>query len=420
MPPDTRETAVNAWNNSMLTDPKCKNAKPKEKPYKLADEKALYLEVMVNGSKYWRFKYRYNNKEKRLALGVYPEVSLKEARDKRDEARKLLASGVDPAENRKAMKAAQVADGETFEVIAREWFAKKKDSWAQCHSERILRRLEANIFPWLGNLPIANIDAPKLLAVLHRIERRGAIESAHRMLQTCGQIFRYAIATGRTERDLSVDLRGALSPVKSKNFAAITEPDKIKDLLQAIDAYPGSFIVQCGLKLAPLIFVRPGELRMAEWQDFNLDTAEWRYITSKTKTQHIVPLATQAITILRELHPLTGHGRYVFPSARTPNGSRPMSDAALLVALRRMGFDKNDTSVHGFRAMARTVLDEVLGVRPDYIEHQLAHSVRDPNGRAYNRTAHLAERKKMMQLWADYLDKLKTEAKVLPFKSINA
>jgi len=303
MPPDTRETAVNAWNNSMLTDPKCKNAKPKEKPYKLADEKALYLEVMVNGSKYWRFKYRYNNKEKRLALGVYPEVSLKEARDKRDEARKLLASGVDPAENRKAMKAAQVADGETFEVIAREWFAKKKDSWAQCHSERILRRLEANVFPWLGNLPIANIDAPKLLAVLHRIERRGAIESAHRMLQTCGQIFRYAIATGRTERDLSVDLRGALSPVKSKNFAAITEPDKIKELLQAIDAYPGSFIVQCGLKLAPLIFVRPGELRMAEWQDFNFDTAEWRYITSKTKTQHIVPLATQAITILGNYTP---------------------------------------------------------------------------------------------------------------------
>jgi integrase len=276
-----------------------------------------------------------------LLWGWYPEVSLKKARDKRDEARKLLASGVDPAENRKAMKAAQVADGETFEVIAREWFAKKKDSWAPCHSERILRRLEANIFPWLGNLPIANIDAPKLLAVLHRIERRGALESAHRMLQTCGQIFRYAIATGRTERDLSVDLRGALSSVKSKNFAAITEPDKIKDLLQAIDAYPGSFIVQCGLKLAPLIFVRPGELRMAEWQDFNFDTAEWRYTTSKTKTQHIVPLATQVITILRELHPLTGHGRYVFPSARTPNGSRPMSDAALLVALRRMGFGQS-------------------------------------------------------------------------------
>jgi integrase len=395
----------------MLTDSKCKNAKPKDKPYKLADEKALYLEVMVNGSKYWRFKYRYNNKEKRLALGVYPEVSLKEARDKRDEARKLLASGVDPAENRKAMKAAQMANGETFEVVTREWFAKKKDSWADNHAERILRRLEANIFPWLGNLPIASIDAPKLLAVIRRIEGRGAIESAHRILQTCGQIFRYAIATGRAERDLSVDLRGALSPVKSKNFAAITEPDKIKDLLQAIDAYPGSFIVHCALKLAPLFFVRPGELRMAEWQGFNFDTAEWRYTTSKTKTQHIVPLATQAIAILRELHPLTGNGRYVFPSARTPNGSRPMSDAALLVALRRMGFDKNDTSIHGFRAMARTVLDEVLGVRPDFIEHQLAHSVRDPNGRAYNRTAHLAERRKMMQTWADYLDELKNPSK---------
>ena len=399
----------------MLTDPKCKNAKPKDKSYKLTDEKGLYLEVMPNGAKYWRMKYRYGGKEKRLAFGVYPEAGLKEARTKRDESRKLLADGADPGETRKAMKAAQVADVETFEVVAREWWMKNAPTWAENHSNRTLRRLERDIFPWLGNAPIRTIDAPKLLAALRRIESRGAVETAHRTLQNCGQIFRYAIATGRAERDISTDLKGALPPVKGGHFAAITEPKQVAELLRAIDDYQGTLTVQCALKLAPLFFVRPGELRQAEWAHFDLNAAEWRYTVTKTDTAHIVPLATQAVELLRELYALTGHGRYVFPSARTPNGSRPMSDVALLAALRRMGFSKDEATVHGFRALARTVLDEVLGFRPDYIEHQLAHAVRDPNGRAYNRTAHLPERRKMMQSWADYLDNLKQGAAVIPF-----
>lgn len=400
----------------MLTDPKCKNAKPKDKSYKLADEKSLYLEVMPNGAKYWRMKYRHGGKEKRLAFGVYPETGLKEARAKRDEARKLLADGADPGETRKAMKAAQVADAETFEVVAREWFAKNSPTWAENHRNRTIRRLERDIFPWLGNIPIRDINAPKLLGALRRVESRGAVETAHRALQNCGQIFRYAIATGRAERDISSDLKGALPPVKGKHFAAVTDPKQVSELLRAIYDYQGTFTVQCALKLAPLFFVRPGELRQAEWTHFDLNTAEWRYTVTKTDTAHIVPLATQAVTILQELYALTGHGRYVFPSARTPNGSRPMSDVALLAALRRMGFSKDEATVHGFRALARTVLDEVLGFRPDFIEHQLAHAVRDPNGRAYNRTAHLPERRNMMQAWADYLDNLKKGADVLSFK----
>jgi integrase len=257
-----------------------------------------------------------------------------------------------------------------------------------------------------------------LLAALRRIESRGAVETAHRTLQNCGQIFRYAIATRRAERDISTDLKGALPPVKGGHFAAITEPKQVAELLRAIVDYQGTLTVQCALKLAPLFFVRHGELRQAEWTHFDLDAAEWRYTVTKTDTAHIVPLATQAVELLRELHALTGHGRYVFPSARTPNGSRPISDVALLAALRRMGFSKDEATVHGFRALARTVLDEVLGFRPDYIEHQLAHAVRDPNGRAYNRTAHLPERRKMMQACADYLDNLKQGAEVIPFQKM--
>ena len=404
----------------MLTDPKCKNTKPKDKSYKLADEKGLYLEVMPSGAKYWRMKYRYGGKEKRLAFGVYPETGLKEARTKRDESRKLLADGADPGETRKAMKASQVADVETFEVIAREWWMKNAPTWAENHSNRTLRRLERDIFPWLGNAPIRTIDAPKLLTALRRIETRGAVETAHRTLQNCGQIFRYAIATGRAERDISTDLKGALPPVKPGHFAAITEPKKVAELLRAIDDYQGTLTVQCALKLAPLFFVRPGELRQAEWTHFDLDASEWRYTVTKTDTAHIVPLAEQAVIILRELQPQTGQGRYVFPSARTPNGSRPMSDVALLAALRRMGFSKDEATVHGFRALARTILDDVLGFRPDFIEHQLAHAVRDPNRRAYNRTAHLQERRKMMQAWADYLDNLKKGAEIIPLRQILA
>ncbi|HYE37517.1 tyrosine-type recombinase/integrase [Methylocaldum sp.] len=396
-----------------LSDTAVRNAKAKDKPYKLADEKGLYLLVKPAG-KYWRFDYRFERKRKTLAFGAYPDVSLKEARGKRDEARRRIAQGVDPGVEKKAIK---TAESETFEAIAREWFIKFAPNWAESHSDKIIRRLERDIFPWLGKRLIREITAPELLAVLRRIEGR-ALETAHRVLQNCGQIFRYAIATGRADRDISADLKGALPPAKLGHFAAVTDPRKVGELLRAIDAFEGTFPVKCALRLAPLVFVRPGELRAAEWAHIDLDAAEWSYTVTKTKTPHIVPLATQAVEILRELHPLTGHGRFVFPSARTPNGDAPISDMALLAALRRMGFGKDEMSVHGFRAMARTVLDEVLGFRPDFIEHQLAHAVRDPNGRAYNRTAHLVERRKMMQAWADYLDGLKRGADVVPIKRV--
>ncbi len=400
----------------MLTDPKCRNAKPKDKPYKLADEKGLYLEVMPSGAKYWRTKYRYGGKEKRLACGVYPETGLKEARTKRDDARKRLAQGIDPAASRKAMKAARIADRETFEVIAREWFEKNKPAWVLSHGDRIIRRLERDVFPWLGHRPIADINAPELLTLLRRIEARGAVETAHRAGQNCGQVFRYGIATGRCTRDISADLRGALPPAKGNHFAAITDPKKIGELLRAIHGYQGTFPVQCALKLAPLVFARPSELRQAKWQDIDLDAGEWRYRVTKTGIDHIVPLARQAVEILKELHPLTGHGTFVFPSARHPRGDRPMSENAVLYAMRGLGIGKDQMTGHGFRAMARTILDEALGFRPDLIEHQLAHAVRDPLGRAYNRTAHLPERRKMMQTWANYLEGLRIGAEIVPFR----
>ena len=400
-----------------LTDTAIRNAKPAEKAKKLFDGGGLYLEVAPSGGKWWRLKYRFGGKEKRLSLGVYPDVSLKDARERRDEARKLLANEIDPSEYRKAKNAAKVERAEnSFEVVAREWFAKHSVNWSPNHADRTIRRLDRDIFPWIGGSPIANVTAPQLLDAVRRIEKRGALETAHRALGNCGQVFRYAVATGRAERDPSSDLRGALSPVKGTHFASVTEPKQVAEVLQALDGYEGTLTVRCALRLAPLVFVRPGELRHAQWEDIDLDAAEWRYTVTKTNTQHIVPLAQQAVEILQELKPLTGNGRYVFPSARNPKGDKPMSDNAILAAMRRMGISKEEMSGHGFRAMARTILDEVLGFRPDYIEHQLAHAVRDPNGRAYNRTAHLPERKKMMQDWADYLDKLKAGAEIIPIE----
>lgn len=397
-----------------LTDTAIRNAKPEAKVRKLADEKGMYLEISPAGGKWWRLKYRIGGKEKRISLGVYPDIGLKDARDRRDEARKLIAQGVDPSENRKAAKAATVERAtNSFEVVAREWYAKFAPGWNASHGTRIIRRLERDIFPWLGGRPVSEVTAPELLASVRRIEARGANETAHRALANCGQVFRYAIATGRAERDPSQDLRGALPPVRGTHFAAVTEPSRVAELLRTIDGYQGTYTVAGALRLAPLVFVRPGELRTAEWGDIDLDAAEWRYHVTKTDSDHIVPLSTQAVSILRELHAMTGGGRYVFPSAR--GGGRPMSDNAILAAMRRMGIPKDEMSGHGFRAMARTILDEVLGFRVDLIEHQLAHAVKDPNGRAYNRTSHLPERRKMMQAWADYLDKIKAGADVLPF-----
>jgi len=400
-----------------LTDRAIRNAKPRAKFYRVADEKGMYLEVTPKGSKYWRLKYRFAGKEKRLALGVYPDVSLAAARKRRDEAREQLAHGIDPAAHRKARKAVTaVGAANSFEVVAREWFAKYAPTWAPGHADKIIRRLEKDIFPWIGGRPIAEVTAPELLAVLRRIESRGAIETAHRAQQNCGQVFRYAIATGRAERDPSADLRGALTPVKEKHHASITDPKAIGELLRVIEGYQGSLVTKCALRLAPLVFVRPGELRKAEWSEFNLDDAEWRIRAQRMKMreQHIVPLSTQAVAILRELHALTGTGRYVFPGART-NG-RPMSENTVNAALRRLGYAKDEMTGHGFRSMASTILNE-LGWHRDAIERQLAHAERNAMRAAYNFAQHLAERRKMMQAWADYLDALARGGRVLPLRS---
>lgn len=397
-----------------LSDTTIRSTKPAAKPQRLFDGGGLYLEVSPAGGKLWRLKYRHGGKEKRLALGAYPDTGLKDAREKRDAARKLLAAGVDPGEQRKAEKAAgEERAANSFEVIAREWHAKQSATWVELHASRIMLRMENDIFPWLGRRPIADITAKEFLATVNRIADRGAVESAHRVLQNCGQVMRYAIATGRAERNPVADLRGALPPVKQTHLAAITDPHTIGGLLRAIDAYQGSFVTRCALRLAPLLFVRPGELRQAEWSEFDLDAAQWNLPAEKMKMRepHLVPLAPQAVAILRELQALTGGGRYLFPSPRSPQ--RPMSNNGVLSALRRMGYGTEEMSGHGFRAMARTVLDEVLHFRPDYIEHQLAHAVKDPNGRAYNRTAHLAERRKMMAGWADYLDTLKAGGNIV-------
>lgn len=401
-----------------LTDVKVRNAKAGPKPYKLTDEKGMYLLVTTSGGKCWRLKYRFNGKEKVFSIGIYPEISLAEARDGAIEARKLLAKGVDPNEVKKARKAAVIAETENaFEIVAREWHRKFCHTWSSGHADTTLRRMERDLFPWLGSRPVGDIKAPELLAVLRRVEARGALETAHRIRTIASQVFRYAVATGRAERDPAADLRGALPPAKEKHHAAITDPRELVHLLRAIDRYQGGFVVKCALCLAPLFFVRPGELRQAEWREIDFAAEQWNIPAErmKTKQAHIVPLSRQAIDILGELQPLTGASVYIFPSARS--FARPMSNNAVNAALRRMGFDKDTMTGHGFRATARTILDEVLQVRPDFIEHQLAHAVRDPNGRAYNRTAHLEERRKMLQLWADYLDGLRAGAQVIPFKN---
>ena len=399
-----------------LTEARIRAAKPQHAAYKLADTRGLHLLITSAGGRLWRFRYRYAGRENTLGLGPYPEITLQEARDRREDLRRMLKHGVDPSAERKAAKAA-TADraANSFEVVAREWYGKNKDAWARTHAARILRRFERDVFPWMGGIPVAAVSPPELLAVLRRIESRGRIETAHRALSNCGQVLRYAVATGRAERDPSADLRGALPPAKGEHFATTTDPARVGALLNAVDGYKATPVVRAALRLAPLVFVRPGELRHARWADIDLDAAEWRCTASKTRTDLIVPLSTQAVEILRELHPLTSGGVYVFPGARSR--SRPMSDNALRAALRSVGIPRDEMSAHGFRAMARTILDEALNVRPEYIEHQLGYSVKAPDGRAYNRTGFLPERRKMMQTWADYLDGLKAGAtKVIAFK----
>lgn len=396
-----------------LTDPAIRNAKPSHKPVRLFDAGGLYIEISPSGGKWWRLKYRFNGKEKRLSLGVYPQVGLKEARQRRDSARKLLADGIDPGVARKTAKTTSTeARTNSFETVAREWFAKFSPNWTPDHADRIIRRFERDMFPWIGGCPIGEMTAPELLAALRRIESRGAVETAHRVMQNCSQVFRYAVATGRAERDPSTDLRGALPPVKGKHFASLTDPKAIGELLRAVNGYQGSFVTQCALRLAPLVFVRPGELRRAEWSEFDLDAAEWRIPAARMKmrAQHIVPLSTHVVAILRELHPLTGRGRYVFPGLRGKD--RPMSENTINAALRRLGYTTEQMTGHGFRSMASTLLNE-QGWHRDAIERQLAHAERDNVRAAYNYAEHLLERRKMMQAWADYLNGLKTGADVV-------
>lgn len=391
----------------MLSNLLIKNAKSQTKTTRLSDGRGMYLEISPNGGKWWRFKYRLNGKEKRMSLGVYPDVGLVDARDNREAARKLVAAGVDPAEHRKAVKVAQVESTEnTFEAIAREWFGSFSKHWVAAHADKIIRRLELNVFPYIGARPVKAITAQELLMVLRRVESRGANETAHRAMQVCGRVFRYAVATGRAERDPSRDLGGALAPVKEKHLASITDPEEVGALLRAIDAYEGSLITRCALRLAPLVFVRPGELRAAQWAEFDFDNAEWRIpaVRMKMRVQHIVPLSTQAIAVLQDLQQLTGRFSLAFPGVRSR--FRPMSENTVTAASRRMGYSGDDMTGHGFRSMASTLLNE-QGWNRDAIERQLAHGERDAVRAAYNYAQHLPERRRMMQAWADYLQQLK-------------
>lgn len=412
-----------------LTDTAIRRVIPGPKTQKLTDGQGMYLEVAPSGGKWWRLKYRIAGVEKRLSLGTYPDTSLKTARDKRDEARALIAQGIDPSDVRKASKvqsqaeeadAAREAAGlpapNSFEQIAREWYETRREDWSPTYGQKIMRRLEVDVFPWLGSKPITSITPPMVLAVLRRVEGRGVVETAHRALENCGQVFRYAVATGQIVSNPARDLKDALRRPMVKHFPAITSPERLGTLLRAIHSYRGTPVVNAALKLLPMLLLRPGELRQGEWPEIDLEGALWSVPAARMKREkvgklygkpHLVPLARQAVAILEELHPVTGRGVIVFRGERTH--TRPMSDAAINAALRAMGFSADEVTGHGFRATARTMLVERLGVAESVVEAQLAHSVKDSLGRAYNRTEFIAERVAMMQSWADYLDELRAE-----------
>ena len=399
-----------------LTDIETKKAKAGQKQYKLTDGRGLYLLVTTTGCKFWRYDYRYDGKRKTLALGIYPETSLSEARDLLHDAHKNLKQGIDPGQKKKAKKLSEKAAAapvNTFEVVARDWYKKFKTRWTKGHAETILSRLENYAFPFMGQKPIIEVNAPDVLRVLRHIEANGAIVTAHRIRTVISQVMRFAVANGLADRDPAADTKGAIPPAIEKHMAAIIDPIEFGGLLRAIGGYQASFVVKCALRLQAYTFVRPGELRHAEWQEIDLEAAQWNIPADRMKLRrpHIVPLSIQAKDILEELETFTGSGRFVFPGGRTKD--RPLSENGVTAALISMGY-KNKMTGHGFRAAARTMLDEVLQQRVDIIEHQLAHAVKDPNGRAYNRTSHLEARRVMMQLWADYLDGLKAGAKVLP------
>ncbi len=403
-----------------LTEKEIKAAKPGDKPVKLFDGSGLFLLIDKTGNKGWRFKYRINGKEKLISFGVYPDVSLSAARNQRTEARELLTNGIDPSAKRQTVKQqASDAQANTFTSLAKEWLSKRTDL-AEKTKKMIERRLVLDVLPPIGSTPITELT-PKLILekVLRPMEERGVIESAHRTRTIISQILRYGVACGMAERDLTTDLRGALKPVDRTHRPAIIEPRKVGELLRILKTYDGSAVVKVALLLLPLVVTRPGELRHMEWQEIDLDTATWNIPAGKMKmkTSHIVPLSGQAIEILKNIRPLTGQGRYVFPSTRST--ARPLSDNTLNAALRRLGIAKDEMTSHGWRATFRTLTDEQLGIKVEYAEQQLAHLVKDPLGRAYNRTKHLEQRRKMMQTWADYLDRLAadTEGKVIPIRA---
>lgn len=392
-----------------LTDTFLRNLKATGNVKKYSDGEGLYLHLSATGGKLWRMAYRFGGKQKTLSIGTYPAVGLKDARNRREEAKSMLAAGIDPGEQKQAAKAAaQVETKNSFEAVAREWHALQSPKWVESHRANIIVGLQKDFFPHIGKMPIHEVTAATLLSVLRRIEARSAPKTAKKMRQTCGQIFRYAIATDRADRDPSADLRDALTPAKTKSFASLKDPKAIGALLRNIDAYEGNVIVRCALQMAPYVFVRPSELRRAEWSEFLLegDTPEWRIPADrmKMKAVHIVPLARQVIAVLQELRPYSQHSRYLFPSMRAT--SAPISDMTLLGALRRLGYNKDEMTVHGFRSMASTLLNE-RGYNRDWIERQLAHGERNSVRAAYNYAEYLQERRKMMQEWADYLDELK-------------
>lgn len=401
----------------MLTDTKLRSLKPREDAYRVADTNGLCIEVRPSGAKVWRYRYRHSGKASMITLAEYPIMSLGEARAERDKLRALVKGGANPAQVARIERAAQTERAEsTFRAIAIELLEKRTREGLTPGSVKRERRLIEKDLASVGDIPVTDVTAPVLLAALRKLEKRGVAETAHRTRSLASRVFRYAIATGRATSNPADSLVGALEQPQTKHFASITDPAQISALLRAMYSYQGSPVTLAALKLGPMLFVRPGELRKARWGDVDLEKAEWRFVASKTGTSHIVPLSSQAKEIFEDLRPLTRRSEFVFPGVRS--SKRPMSENTINAALRNLGFDGDTITGHGFRAMARTVLDEVLGFRPDYIEHQLAHAVRDPLGRAYNRTAHLAERKKMMQAWADYLDGLRLNSKVVPIRRL--
>ncbi|MBX9936762.1 MAG: integrase arm-type DNA-binding domain-containing protein [Burkholderiaceae bacterium] len=408
----------------MLTDADCKNAKcpPEKKRERFADSGGLYLEVSPNGARRWFWKYRKQGKEGRMALGSYPAVGLKDARAARDTAKNIKAGGFDPVQERKVGHLKAAANlGETFELVAREWYDRKSPGWSEPHCIRELRNLNKDLIPWLGARKVGDVDTVELLATVRRVEARGALDVAHRVLGTARGVLAYAVATGRANRNVALDLAGALTPHRTKHFAAITEPAKLAELLRAIRGYQGGPVVRTALQLAPVLFQRPNELRGMAWAELDLDAALWTIPAVRMKrtkhgkengSPHVVPLPKQAVELLRELQPLTGHTALVFPGER--GTTRPISDNTLRTALQTLGYASDVQTVHGFRATARTILAERLEFDPLIVEAQLAHAVKDANGRAYNRTSYIEQRRTMMQAWADYLDKLRIGADIIP------